>query len=144
MRKPAKEASDNWIKQLMIIKEEINIGDKIHPTPLIESKNIANDWCQFLTKHKIIYKENGFLKWNERIPVSIKLVELYRKWVKNKRIIMKSILLPPPPESYKKKMKDRVKQQQEIILTQQTQTQKYGLIRSLVYYVIVPLLKKLW
>jgi hypothetical protein len=138
MRVPSKEASDNWIKQLMIIKEEINIGDKIHLYRLIRNKNISNYWGQFLINHKIVYKENGFLKWNERVPITIKLVEVFRKWIKNKNRNIKSILLPPPPEFDQQK----IKQQQEIILTKQTQ--KYGLIRSFIYYVIVPLFKKLW
>jgi hypothetical protein len=138
MRVPSKEASDNWIKQLMIIKEEINIGDKIHLYRLIRNKNISTDWGQFLINHKIVYKENGFLKWNERVPITIKLVEVFRKWVKNKKRNIKSILLPQPP----KFDQQEIKQQQEIILTKQTQ--KYGLIRSFIYYVIVPLFKKLW
>jgi len=138
MRIPSKEASDNWIKQLMIIKEEINIGDKIHLSRLIRNKNMSTYWGKFLINHKIVYKENGFLKWNEKVPITIKLVEVFRKWIKNKNRNIKSILLPPPPEFDQQE----IKQQQEIILTKPTQ--KYGLIRSFIYYVIVPLFKKLW
>ena len=106
-----RETAKNWLNALHELKYLIdnNKVSKIHG--YLTDKSISRSWNTFLQTNKIIYKENGFYKWNDKIPVSHKLINKFREYVieKNRKynkqqpnlFNMPQTPLPKPPKVIK-------------------------------------------
>jgi hypothetical protein len=153
MRKPSKKTAINWIKNLEEVKNEITKNNYKYLTNLLREKKISHIWHPFLKENNIIYLDGEFLKWNEKIPITFKLIEKFRKHVyyynnvkhpPKKRQIkpklqfdMPQTPLPKPPKTRTRK----VKVQEPINKT--TQQNEYGVIRKLLK-LVWRFLKWLW
>lgn len=109
MRKTTIETNFNWIKSLNKIKSELNEKNYDSLTKVVRSEKINDLWQGFLRKNNVVIQINGFYKWNEKIPISIKLIEKFREYqtLKNKKnnnkqqpnlFNMPQTPLPKPPK----------------------------------------------
>lgn len=78
MRRPAKKTTSKWLACLNEIKRELNSNNIKILTPIFAKHNVNQLWKTFLKNHNVVYKENGYYKWNEEIPVCIELIEYFR------------------------------------------------------------------
>ena len=69
-----------YFDMLISVKEKIDKNNEKSIAKLIQRYPISSNWCRFLKIKNIIYYENEFIKWNEKIPVSMKLVHEFRKF----------------------------------------------------------------
>ena len=98
-----------YLKSLECIKEILSSSNNKSIYQLVDNQRINAYWSRFLVRHKVVYLENGFYRWNEKIPPSSKLVQKFREeftlaYKKYKTPQeMKSIPLPPPPKTRKRK-----------------------------------------
>jgi competence CoiA-like predicted nuclease len=68
-------------KYLPQIKLLIDSGNLTQIYNVFKEYGITNSWITFLKKTNVIYKDqNGFYKWNEKIPVTKKLIEAFRNY----------------------------------------------------------------
>lgn len=90
-----------YLKSLLLIQDILSTTNNKSIYQLIDNQKINAYWSRFLVRHKIVYLEKGFYRWNEKIPASIKLVQKFRKeftlaYKKYKTPQeMKSIQIPP-------------------------------------------------
>ncbi len=107
MRRPAKKTTKIWIESLNEIKSIIDLGNEVSIHRLLRAKNISNRWLPFLKENNIVFKQNGYYKWNDKIPVSYKLIERFREYSKSINLINKKqqpnlfnmqTPLPKPPK----------------------------------------------
>lgn len=83
MRTNNLETNKRWVKFLNDLKLELNKNNYKLIYPIVDRYNVSSYWSIFLDSNKIVYKnEFGFYKWNDKIPISIKLIEKYRKYMK--------------------------------------------------------------
>ena len=85
-----KETTKNWLNALHELKYLIDNTEVSKINSYLMGKSISRSWNTFLQTNKIIYKENGVYKWNDKIPVSYKLIERFREYVnkKNRKYII--------------------------------------------------------
>jgi hypothetical protein len=102
------QTAKNWLNTLQELKYKIDNNKVITIHDYLADKSISRCWSTFLKQNKIIYKENGYYKWNDKIPVSHKLINKFREYVNDKNIKynnqqqnlfnMPQTPLPPPPK----------------------------------------------
>jgi hypothetical protein len=81
MRTGRKETTKNWITLLNDLKQSLENKNYKYLTSIIRNNNASSYWGTFLKDNKIIYKnEQGYYKWNEKVPISIKLINAYRRY----------------------------------------------------------------
>jgi hypothetical protein len=108
-KKPQKATTLKWFNALNEIKNELNNNNHATFQEFLSKHNISALWRTFLLSNNILYKENGFYKWNEKIPVSYKLIEKFRNFVHKENYIkynketpnlfnMPQSPLPKPPK----------------------------------------------
>lgn len=85
-----KETTKNWLNVLHEFKYLIDNTEVSEISSYLMGKSISRSWSTFLQTNKIIYRENGVYKWNDKIPVSHKLIERFREYVnkKNRKYII--------------------------------------------------------
>lgn len=71
-----------YFEMLISVKEKIDNNNEKSIDKLIQRYNVSKTWSVFLKRKNIIYYENEFIKWNENIPVSMKLVHEFIKYVR--------------------------------------------------------------
>jgi hypothetical protein len=111
MRVNKQETTEKWYSLLFFLENELKINKHKNISILLSKYKVCHRWGTFLIKKNIIYLENGYYRWNEKIPVSNKLINLYRKYQteENKRNIkykkqepnlfnMPQSPLPKPPK----------------------------------------------
>jgi hypothetical protein len=81
MRKNSRVAEENWIKVLNQVKEKITKNNHKYLQPLIKEKKISHLWYPFLKENHIVYLEEGFIKWDQNVLITHKLIEKFRKFV---------------------------------------------------------------
>lgn len=82
MRTRSKKTTLKWITRLNEIKQELTDNNHNRVTKIIKSKSISNSWHGFLSNNNIIYRNKlGYYKWNDKIPITYKLIEKYRAYV---------------------------------------------------------------
>ena len=98
-----------YLKALECIKEILSSSNNKSIYQLVDNQKINAYWSRFLVRHKVVYLENGFYRWNEKIPPSSKLVQKFRdeftlayKKYKTPQE-MKSIQTPLAPKTRKRK-----------------------------------------
>ena len=90
-----------YLKSLQCIQEILSSSNNKSIYQLVDDQKINAYWSRFLVRHKVVYLEKGFYRWNEKIPPSSKLVQKFREeftlaYKKYKTPQeMKSIQIPP-------------------------------------------------
>lgn len=79
MRTTTKNTTKKYLYFLNSLKERMDNKEITETQTLPSLYNISYNWLHFLIKNKIIEKKEGFYHWNEKIPVSIKIINQYRK-----------------------------------------------------------------
>lgn len=70
-----------WIESLHGINQYLNENDITNLNIICPKLSVGTRVTTFLKISNIVYKnEYGFYKWNDKIPVSVKIVESYRKY----------------------------------------------------------------
>jgi len=154
-----KETTEKWLKNLFFIKNELDNTEYYKLMDLKSSLPNWKTWQAFLVKNNIIHKRHtGRYVWNDKIPITFKIIEAYRKeqHIRNYRqkTINKKLETQPElqfdmnyieiPAEIKAKAKTRttkVKVQQPINIP--TQQNEYGLIRKFLKLIWI-FLKWLW
>jgi hypothetical protein len=116
-----------YLKALECIKEILSSSNNKSNYQLVDNQKINPYWSRFLVRHKVVYLENGFYRWNEKIPPSSKLVQKFRdeftlayKKYKTPQE-MKSIQTPPAPNR---------RRRTPAVVIEQTPQPQVGLIRK--------------
>lgn len=79
MRKMNKGVHAKWINALSAVKQELETKEISVIQNLITKYNLSTHWSSWLIKNNIIVRLNGIYHWNEKIPVSSKIINKYRK-----------------------------------------------------------------
>ena len=117
MRTRSKKTTLKWIERLNEIKQELTDNNHNRVTKIIKSKSISNSWHGFLSNNNIIYRnEFGYYKWNDKIPITYKLIEKYRAYVDEYSLNLKQPTLFDKPKTSKTRnvlfeFKDKPKEQ---------------------------------
>jgi hypothetical protein len=92
-----KGTHEKYLKFLNVLKNELTNNLIRHPHEFTKMHNVSDYWVPWLIKNKVIVGNRyEFYKWNDKIPVSIKLIELFRENVRDKSI------------EYHKKLKNKI------------------------------------
>jgi hypothetical protein len=150
-RGPSKATGAKWLRNLNNIKSEILLTKCTTLQKITAKYSMDSYWIGFLYKNNIVYKdESGFLKWNEKIPPTVLLINKFRNYKKQKINQKPSMIknqkemqspTPPPVKkrgSYKKTTKPKVAIEKPKVAIEKPKTQivfsepikKVGLIRS--------------
>ena len=90
-RGPSKKTTNRWLRNLRNIKNEIDLKNHTSLQILTSVHEINNYWVTFLYKKNIVYKgKEGFLKWNEKIPVTVLLINSFRLFFEECKLNRKS------------------------------------------------------
>lgn len=117
-RRTAQKTTKIWIESLNEIKSLIDFGNVISIHSLLRQKNITNRWLPFLKENNIVFKQNGYYKWNEKIPVSHKLIERFREYSKSINLMNRKqqsnlfdmlTLARPKPSNIRKTREQKIK-----------------------------------
>lgn len=73
-----KETTRKYLYFLNSLKAKIDNKEVNSMNKICRLYRVSNSWVNFLLKNGIIYKIAGFYHWNEKIPVSIKILDKYR------------------------------------------------------------------
>ena len=68
-----------YLNSLQCMQDILNRNNIKSIYKLVDDQKINAYWSRFLVKHNIVYMENGFFRWNEKIPPSSKLVQKFRE-----------------------------------------------------------------
>ena len=119
-----KTSTERYKKLLPELKEEFDNKNISSVFSLMRNKKISNTWGTFLKKNNIIYKnELGYWKWNDKIPVSSKLIQSFRDLKKEQNLTYRSNKEKQQPTLFDKpktnkrrnvKIEFKDKQQQEL------------------------------
>jgi hypothetical protein len=139
----SKETEIKYINFLHKLKEDIETLNISSLSECTRNKKVSNIWVTFLKSKKIIYKDEfGYYQWNQKVPVSIKLVKSFREFmaIKNanciKRRKYKELKLEPKKTieiDFKKVIKAEPKIVREII--KNTEAKQVGLIRKFLKWI---------
>ena len=130
MKISTEEANKKWIESLGKFRTYVSENNEGSRNMLCFYTNLSETWGRFLFEKNVIYgDENGFYRWNEKIPITMSLITSYRNWNKEIRIIkkhktpkeMKSIQKPPAPNR---------RRRTPSIVVEQTPQSQVGLIRK--------------
>jgi len=78
MRKMNKGVHTKWINALSAIKQELETQEIKTVNHLFSKFNINMYWSTWLIQNNVIIRLNGVYHWNEKIPVSAKLINKFR------------------------------------------------------------------
>lgn len=88
-----KGVTEKYLKFLNVLKNELNNNSIKEPHYMMVKYNVSTHWISFLQKNNIIYKDENYnYKWNDKIPISTKIVDEFRNNVKEKQIKYKEKL----------------------------------------------------
>jgi hypothetical protein len=83
-----KKSNKNWLESLNLIYQYLNENDITSLNTICPKLSVGTRIMTFLKLKNIVYKnEFGFYKWNDKIPVSIKIVDSYRKYQLKKNML---------------------------------------------------------
>lgn len=124
--------SVKYKKYLPEIKMIIDEGNLTNLMDVFKSYNISSHWIAFLKGKNILYKDqNNFYRWNEKFPVSSKLIQSFRNY--NFEINQKNILKKnnEKPNLFTEIKKDPIKR----IRKKKVESEKTGLIRRFIKWI---------
>lgn len=139
-RLPKAETEKKWLAYLNDVKLNMDIGEVTNMSYLANKHGVTHTFCRFLTNSNIIKRdEKGFFRWNEKIPVTIKLINSYRKFQHEDK------LKYPPKLANKNKPiqqefnfadpKTRKKKQKQLNVAVPIQEKQIGLIRKFLKWI---------
>jgi hypothetical protein len=79
IRKAKIGVSEKYLNFLYNLKNHLENNNVSHLNKAIYNYNVNMEWPKFLTENNIVYKDASFYKWNDKIPVSIKIVNKFRE-----------------------------------------------------------------
>jgi hypothetical protein len=134
--------TNKYIGFLQILKDRLNNEEINGLHKEIRLYNISNQWGTFLKHNNIVYRDdNGFYRWNDKIPVSIKLIESFRNYNSKMNIQY-------TPAAFSKEFKNRIDSKKRIEVQfsdsplevirenhKNTNTQEIGLIRKFLKWI---------
>jgi hypothetical protein len=78
-RTTSEETTKQWMVYLYDLKYQLENFNIRNRAKIASKHRVDTKLGQFLAKSKIIYKDDfGYYKWNEKIPVSIKIINAHR------------------------------------------------------------------
>ena len=90
-RRTVNETTKQWMIYLQDVKYQLDNFKIGVITDFAKKYQIDTKLGQFLKQSNVIYKDDfGYYRWNEKIPVSIKIINAYRK-EQNKRNVGKKL-----------------------------------------------------
>jgi hypothetical protein len=79
-RRTVEETTKQWMVYLYDLKNQMDNSNVKNLAIISKKHRVDTKLGQFLNKSKIISKDNsGYYRWNQKIPVSIRLINAYRK-----------------------------------------------------------------
>ena len=81
----SKNTTKKYLNFLNCLKEKIDNKEITEMRRTTKLYGVSYKWVYFLRKNKIIEKKYGLYYWNEKIPVSIKIINQYRAFVKKQK-----------------------------------------------------------
>jgi hypothetical protein len=127
------KSNKDWLKSLNLIYQYLNENDITSLNTICPKLSIGTRIMTFLKLKNIVYKnEFGFYKWNDKIPVSIKIIDSYRKYQLQKNMLYKD-RNPKVLVDTKKVIKVKPKLIREN--HRNTNTQEIGLIRKFLKWI---------
>ena len=130
LRLSKEETTKKWIKVLSGLKKELDSTKRDTIRDLLKAQNVTHYWQTFLREHNVILiGEDGYWKWNEKIPVSVKLVDKFRekqhyenmRYSKSEKTIKKFNNIKQPTKPIEKT---------KIIIDRVDKIERIGLIRK--------------
>jgi hypothetical protein len=157
-RRTVEETTKQWMVYLNDLKYHMDNFNIEYLTEFSKKHQIDSKLGHFLKKSKVISKNNfGYYKWNEKIPVSIKLINAYRKeqfkrnaskyrikkHLNTNKPIQQELNLLVEPEKQKKKLVTKVNPKKVIKVApkliredfKNTDKQELGLIRKFLKWI---------
>lgn len=142
-REGTKQTTIRYINFLHHLKEKLETSNISSLTECTRNKKVSNIWVTFLKLKKIIYKnELGYYQWNQKVPVSIKLVKSFREFmsIKNADCIKRRKhreLKLEPKKPIKIDSKKVIKVEPKIVreTIKNTETKQIGLIRKFLKWI---------
>jgi hypothetical protein len=134
-----KGTSNKWLYFVTELKQEIDNNNVSSLTLYTRKYNVSNQWGAFLKSNNIVYvNNNGDYQWNEKIPVSKKLIDAFRVYQAERNM---KYYPERYPEIHKSKPKVNVKKvikvQPKLISEKfkNTDTKEIGLIRKFLKWI---------
>jgi hypothetical protein len=129
-----------WLETFNLIYQYLNENDIRNLNVMNTKLSIGTRVSTFLKQNNILYKnEFGFYKWNDKIPVSVKIIDAYRKYQFKKNSIYRD---SQENVNQRNKSKQRIKVQfsdtpLEVVTEnhRNTNTQEIGLIRKFLKWI---------
>jgi len=84
MRTINKNTTKKYLYFLNSLKEKMDNKEITEMKAIPSLYRVSYNWCYFLIKNKIIERKDGLYYWNEKIPVSIKIINQYRRLINKK------------------------------------------------------------
>lgn len=82
------KSNKHWLESLNLIYQYLNENDLTSLNTICPKISVGTRIMTFLKLKNIVYKnEFGFYKWNDKIPISIKIVDSYRKYQSKKNML---------------------------------------------------------
>ena len=143
-RKSVQETSKIWMNYLQDVKHHLDNYSLKKLSYLAHKHHIDTKLGQFLKTSKVIYQDDlGFYRWNQKIPVSIKLINAYRKEQHKKNARKYSQVNKPIQqelnlvvEATKRKKKSSIKiDEKDFKIYKPYQEKKVGLIRKFLRWI---------
>jgi hypothetical protein len=127
------KSNKHWLKSLNLIYQYLNENDITSLNTICPKLSIGTRIMTFLKLKNIVYKnEFGFYKWNDKIPVSIKIIDSYRKYQLKQNMLYRD-RNPKVLVDTKKVIKVEPKLIRE--KHKKTNTQEIGLIRKFLKWI---------
>ena len=79
IRRNKSGVNQKYLSFLHSLKNDLDYNNVVNLNDTIGHYKVNRTWCSFLTENNIIYKDGVFYKWNNKIPVSIKIVNKFRE-----------------------------------------------------------------
>jgi len=90
MNKPRKKTTIIYLNFLKDLQNELTLYSHRKITKFAVKHCVSKSWTTFLIKNNIVYKDKyGDYKWNEKIPVSVKIVNQFRKQTSERNAIIR-------------------------------------------------------
>jgi hypothetical protein len=116
-----------YLKALECIKEILSSSNNKSIYQLVDNQRINAYWSRFLVRHKVVYLENGFYRWNEKIPPSSKLVQKFREEF---TLAYKKYKTPQEMKSIQTPPEIKRRKRTPAVVVEQTPQPQVGLIRK--------------
>jgi len=135
-----KGTSNKWLYFVTELKQELDNNNVSSLTLYTRKHNVSNQWGAFLKSNNIVYVDNnGDYQWNEKIPVSKKLIDAFRVYQAERNM---KYYPERYPEIHKSKPKRKIqlefsdKPHSVVSKTiKNTETKEIGLIRKFLKWI---------